>query len=150
MRCVTGAPADRFVAETKIPRLSVANPAQNWRAPDIETLWNTPIVGSSATTVGQALADMLDPDGYFIRQLDCLGQGLVEAYGLLAAPIVGDWIARKGCQAYHRGFVDVLAARPKQVLLSVLPAHSPASPRTAAGIADDPTQGAIAGERLRA
>jgi hypothetical protein len=147
VRCVTGAPADRFVAETKIPRLSLANPAQNWRAPDIETLWKTPIVGSSATTVGQALADMLDPDGYLIRQLDCLGQGLVQAYGLLAAPIVGDWIARKGCQAYHRGFVDVLAANPEQVLLSVLHAHSPASPRPAAGTADDPTQGAIAVSR---
>jgi hypothetical protein len=150
VRCVTGAPADRFVAETKIPRPSVANPAQNWRAPDIETLWNTPIVGSAATTVGQALADMLDPDGYFIRQLDCLGQGLVEAHGLLAAPIVGDWIIRNGCQAYHRGFVDALAAQPKQVLLSVLGAHSPAGPATVAGAADNPAPGAVAGEPVGA
>jgi hypothetical protein len=120
VRAVTGAPGDRFVAETKIPRPSVANAPQNWRAPDIETLWDTPIVGSTATTVGEALADMLHPDGYFIRQLDCLGQGLVEAYGLLAVPIVGDWIAHKGCQAYHRGFVDTLAAQPKQVILAAV------------------------------
>jgi hypothetical protein len=63
---------------------------------------------------------MMQPDGRFIRQLDCLGQGLVEAHGLLAVPIVGDWLAHKGCQAYHRGFVDPLAAHPKRMILSVL------------------------------
>jgi hypothetical protein len=126
VRAVTGAPADTFVAETKIPRPSVANPRQNWRATDIETLWDTPIVASSATTVGQALADMMQPDGYFIRQLDCLGQGLVEAYGLLAIPILGSWLAHKGCQAYHRGFVDPLAAQPRQMILSVVHAHTTA------------------------
>jgi hypothetical protein len=150
VRGVTGAPAGRFVAETKIPRLSVLNPAQNWRAPDIETLWNTPIVGSSATTVGQALADMLDPDGYFIRQLDCLGQGLVEAYGLLAAPIVGSWIARRGCQAYHRGFVDALAAHPKQLLLSVIHQDAAVASRTAAASTDDTTRETIAGDPVGA
>jgi hypothetical protein len=124
VRTATGAPADTFVAETKIPRPSVANPAQNWRATDIETLWETPIVGSSGTTVGEALADMLQPDGYFIRQLDCLGQGLVEAYGLLAVPILGDWLAHKGCQAYHRGFVDPLAAQPRQLILAIVHAHT--------------------------
>jgi hypothetical protein len=126
VRAATGAPADTFVAETKIPRPSAANPRQNWQATDIETLWDTPIVGSSATTVGQALADMMQPDGYFIRQLDCLGQGLVEAYGLLALPILGNWLAHKGCQAYHRGFVDALARQPRQMILSVVHAHTTA------------------------
>ena len=126
VRAATGAAADMFLAESKIPRLSVANPRQNWQATDIETLWETPIVGSSETTVGQALADMMQPDGYFIRQLDCLGQGLVEAYGLLAAPILGNWLAHKGCQAYHRGFVAALAAQPRQVILSVVHANAPA------------------------
>jgi hypothetical protein len=126
VRAATGAPADRFLVETKIPRPSAANPRQNWRAADIETLWDTPIVGSSETTVGEALADMMQPDGYFIRQLDCLGQGLVEAYGLLAVPVLGNWLAHKGCQAYHRGFVDALARQPRQVILSVVHAHTTA------------------------
>jgi hypothetical protein len=144
VRGATGAPADTFVAETKIPRPSVANPAQNWRATDIETLWDTPIVGNSATTVGEALADMLQPDGYFIRQLDCLGQGLVEAYGLLAVPIVGDWLAHKGCQAYHRGFVDPLASQPRQVILSVVHAHTTAQ-ATIQRSGDQPDHAATAG-----
>jgi hypothetical protein len=149
VRAVTGAPGDRFVAETRIPRPSVANAPQNWRATDIETLWDTPIVGSTPTTVGEALADMLDPDGYFIRQLDCLGQGLVEAYGLLALPIVGDWLAHKGCQAYHRGFVDALAAQPKPVILSVIHADSAADVRTTAA-GDDPNRGSTVAEPVGA
>jgi hypothetical protein len=128
VRAATGAPQGTFLAESKIPRPSPANPPQNWRAADIETLWDTPIVGSAGTTVGKALTDMIASDGYFIRQLDCLGQGLVEAYGLLAVPILGDWLARKGCQAYHRGFVDQLAAQPRQVILSVVHPMTSATP----------------------
>jgi hypothetical protein len=150
VRAVTGARGDTFLGETKIPRPAAANPRQNWRAPDIETLWDTPIVGSAATTVGEALAGMLDPDGYFIRQLDCLGQGLVEAHGLLALPVLGDWLARKGCRAYHRGFVDALAAQPKQVILSVIHQDTAAAARTTAAADDEPSPGATAAEPIGA
>lgn len=126
VRTATGATGSTFLAETRIPRLSAANAPQNWQATDVETLWDTPIVGTAETTVGEALAEMMQPDGYFIRQLDCLGQGLVEAYGLLAVPILGGWLAHKGCQAYHRGFVDALAAQPRRVILSVVHADAAA------------------------
>jgi hypothetical protein len=149
VRAITGAPGDRFVAETRIPRPSAANPPQNWHATDIESLWDTPIVDNAATTVGEALADMLHPDGYFIRQLDCLGQGLVEAHGLLALPLLGDWLAHKGCRAYHRGFVDALAAQPKQVILSVIHADTAADARTAAA-AGDASRGAMVAEPVGA
>lgn len=129
VRAVTGSHDGAFLAETMTPSPSAANPSQNWRAPDIETLWDTPIVGTTPTTVGDALADMLQPDGYFIRQLDCLGQGLVEAYGLLAVPMLGGWLSHKGCQAYHHGFVDALAADPKPVIFSVVDGHGAASRR---------------------
>lgn len=120
VRAATGAPAGSFLAETKIPRPSSTNPQQNWRAPDIETLWDSPMLGAAGTTVGEALCDMLRPDGQFIRQLDSLGQGLVEPYGLLGLPIVGGWLRHKGAQAYHRGFVEHLAARPKHSILTVV------------------------------
>jgi hypothetical protein len=120
VRSITGAPGGAFLPEAMIPRPAAANPPQNWRAPDIETLWDTPIVGATAATVGQALTDMLDADGYFIRQLDRLGQGLVEAHGLLAVPVVGGWLADRGREAYHRGFVAQLAAHPRHVIRSVV------------------------------
>lgn len=120
VRAATGAPGNTFLAETRIPRPSAENPPQNWRATDVEALWDTPIVGDGGATVGEALADMMQPDGHFIRQLDCLGQGLVEPHGVLATPLLGGWLAHKGCQAYHRGFVDPLAAQPKRAILSVI------------------------------
>ncbi|MEA2138348.1 MAG: hypothetical protein QOG56_1498 [Solirubrobacteraceae bacterium] len=123
VRAATGA-GRFFVAESRIPRVASSNPSQNWRAADIQTLWETPIVGSSGTTVGEALTEMMRPDGYFIRQLDRLGQGLVEPHGLLAAPLLDGWLARKGARAYNRGFVAPLAAQPRQAILSVIDADA--------------------------
>jgi hypothetical protein len=128
VRAATGARDGVFLAEAMIPRPSAANPPQNWRASNIERLWETPIVGAAGTAVGEALADMMRPDGYFIRQLDCLGQGLVEAYGLLAVPVLGNRLAHKACQAYQRGFVEPLAAQPRRVILSLLGADAEDEP----------------------
>lgn len=120
VRDATGARDGAFVAETKVPRPSDANPPQNWRAADIQTLWDSPLLGRTGTTVGEALAEMLDPDGEFIRQLDRLGQSLAEGHVLLSAPAIGPWLRRKGAAAYHRGFVEPLAARPKDAILAAV------------------------------
>ncbi|MEA2299885.1 MAG: hypothetical protein QOE44_420 [Solirubrobacteraceae bacterium] len=127
VRGATGAPEGSFLAETMTPRPTRANPPQNWWATDLDTLWDTPIVGTAGPTVGEALADMLDRDGYFIRQLDRLGQGLADPSGLLAVPILGAWLSRKGRQAYHHGFIEPLAAHPKRMILAVVHANAPAS-----------------------
>lgn len=124
VRAATGANDRLFRPESMIPRTSALNPAQNWRAPDLESLWDGPIVGHSGTTVGKALTEMMEPDGLFIRQLDRLGQSLVDARGLLAVPLLGDWLARNGAQAYHRGFVERLATYPRQAILSVVHADA--------------------------
>ena len=124
VRAATGADGHRFRPEAMIPRTAAHNPAQNWRAPDLESLWDGPIVGHHGATVGQALTEMMHPDGYFIRQLDRLGQSLVDAPGLLGIPVLGGWLARTGARAYHRGFVEPLARRPRQSILSVVHAHA--------------------------
>ena len=116
----TGAGNSGFLAETKVPRPSDANPPQNWRAADIQTLWDSPLLGRTGTTVGEALGEMLNPDGEFIRQLDRLGQSLAEGHVLLSAPAIGPWLRRKGAAAYHRGFVEPLAAQPKEAILAAV------------------------------
>lgn len=125
VRQATGARGDAFVAETKIPRLSAANPPQNWRAPDVETLWEAPIAGAGGTTVGEALVAMLEPGGQFIRQLDALGQGLAGSHGVFGLPVLGPWLSQKCCQAFHDGFVEPLAHDPAPVLLSLVQGAGP-------------------------
>ncbi|MGH3781840.1 MAG: hypothetical protein ACRDRO_14760 [Pseudonocardiaceae bacterium] len=134
VREATGAGGEAFLAETRIPRLSPANPGQNWEANDAETLWESPMVGSTGATVGQALAAMLEPGELFMRQLDGLGKGLSGERGVFAVPIFGRWLSEKGRQAYHRGFVESLTHDPQRVILALLqgpggcPCHEPSSP----------------------
>jgi len=133
VRTATGSVADAYVAETKVPRPSSANRPQNWCAPDVETLWVSPLLGGAGTTVGEALAEMLDPDGQFIRQLDRLGQGLVEDHVVLSAPVVGERLRRTGAAAFRRGFVESLAAQPQEVILSVVHGTAAGAERPVAG-----------------
>jgi hypothetical protein len=127
VREATGASDDRFVAEAKIPRVPAGTPTQNWQAPDVETLWESPIVGNRGTTVGAALLTMLEPDGQFIRQLDSLGEGLAGSQGVLALPVLGSWLSGKCCHAFHPGFVEPLARDPKPVILSLVDGDSAVS-----------------------
>ncbi|MGC1734261.1 MAG: hypothetical protein WA731_16655 [Pseudonocardiaceae bacterium] len=120
VREATGAGGGAFLAETRIPRLSPANPGQNWEANDAETLWESPMVGSTGTTVGEALVAMLEPGELFMRQLDGLGQGLSGERGVFAVPILGRWLSEIGGQAYHGGFVESLAHDPQRVILALV------------------------------
>ncbi|MGH3549231.1 MAG: hypothetical protein ACRDQU_14195 [Pseudonocardiaceae bacterium] len=120
VREVSGAGGEAFLAETRIPRLSPTNPAQNWKANDAETLWDSPMVGSTGATVGDALVAMLEPGELFMRQLNGLGQGLSGERGVFAVPVLGGWLSEKCCQAYHSGFVESLAHDPQRVILGLI------------------------------
>lgn len=119
VREASGVDGDAFRAETIVPRVSAANAGQNWRADDVAGLWESPIVGSAGTTVGEALAAMLEPGEEFVRQLEALGEGLAGAHGMFAVPVVGSWLAGKCCQAYREGFVQPLARDPRPVVLAL-------------------------------
>lgn len=127
VRQATGAAGDAFLAEERVPRLSAANPGQNWRASDVETLWESPMVGATGTTVGSALIAMLEPGEQFIRQVEALGQGLAGGHGVFAVPLLGSWLSKKCCQAYHGGFVEPLSRDPQRVILTLV--ESPGTPR---------------------
>ena len=116
----TGAEGGRFRAEAYIPRVSDANPAQNWQASSAEDLWESPMVGTSGQTVGQALEEMLAPRGTFIRQLDALGQGLAGGGRIFTVPLIGSWLAGRCCQAFHDGFVEPLSSDPSAAVRSLV------------------------------
>jgi hypothetical protein len=120
VREATGAEPDTFAAEACLPRPSPDNPALNWRARDIDELWTTPIAGSRGPTVGAAVAAVLEVGGEVSRRLDCLGQGVVEAFDVLEVPVLRGWLSRKACHAYHRGFIEGLARDPRGSIAAVV------------------------------
>jgi hypothetical protein len=130
VRRLSGARGQAYRAEERIPRLSTVNPEQNWHAPDVETLWSSPMVGVAGATVGDAIVDMLRPDGEFVRQLEGLGEGLAGTHGVLAVPVLGPWLAGHCCRAYHQGFVEPLARDPRSAVLALVegqPVHRAAA-----------------------
>lgn len=125
VRRATGAGGSEFLAEMKVPRVVAGNPSQNWQAPDAEALWDTPMVGDRGPTVGDALVEMLDAEGQFVRQLESLGEGLAGSHGPCGAPVIGPWLTRRCCQAFHHGFVAPLARNPAPLLLDLVNADGP-------------------------
>jgi len=119
VRSATSAPHDTFRPETQIPTPSADNPPQNWRATDVETLWNSPIIGTTGPTVGMAIEETLRVGSEVFRRLDCLGPGVFEMPNLLSVPILRRWGARKACQAYHHGFIHNLTQDPKATTLAI-------------------------------
>ena len=120
VREISGAPGDRYRAETWIPTPSPENPPQNWRAADVEQLWESPIVGHAGTTVGEAVTEALQAGEDLPTRLDCLGRGIVGELGAASLPLVRGWLSRKVCEAYHRGFVESLMADPGGCVRQVL------------------------------
>ena len=120
VREATGAGPFAFAAESHLPRPSPDNPPLNWRASDIDELWSSPIAGSRGPTVGEAVAEVLEPGGEVSRRLDCLGQGVVEAFDVVDLPVLRGWLGRKACQAYHQGFIEGLARDPKGSIVAVV------------------------------
>jgi hypothetical protein len=120
VRSATGAPNDAFGPETRIPIPSADNPAQNWRVKDAETLWTSPIVGTTGTTVGMAVEETLRAGDEVFHRLDRLGSGVFEMPGLLGIPPLRQWVARKGSQAYHHGFIQGLVHDSKAAVLAIV------------------------------
>jgi hypothetical protein len=120
VRSATGAPNDAFTPETLIPTPSADNPPQNWWAKDAEALWSSPIVGTTGTTVGMAVEETLRVGGEVFRRLDRLGSGVFEMPGLLGVSPLRRWVARKGSQAYHHGFIQGLAHNPRAAVLAIV------------------------------
>ncbi len=128
VREATGAEGDVFTAEARIPRPSEENPRLNWQAADAEALWESPIVGPSGTTVGQAVAGALEAGEELPTRLECLGHGIVGALNVPAIPGLREWLSDKACRAYHQGFLENLMADPRACVLDIVGDGEPLRP----------------------
>ena len=149
VREATGVAGAAFRAEERIPRPTEVNQAQNWHAPDVETLWASPMVGATGPTVGDAIEEMLRPDGEFIRQLEGLGEGLAGSHGILAAPVVGPWLVGHCCHAYRRGFVEPLSQNPAAAVLDLVGEGQPDVTAGSSSSGPNASAMALTGDRNR-
>jgi phage gpG-like protein len=113
VRSTTGAPADSYVPETKVPLPAASNPAQNWMAPSFEVLWGLPIVTGSSATVGAQISAAMKPKAEIRQQLD----DLALRFPVTDSHFTGDLHPRR---AYVDGFVAPLAADPRKGILSII------------------------------
>ena len=113
VRATTHAPADRYMAETRIPDVDASNPVQNWQAADFETLWSKPMLGANGPTVGDQITKAMLPRNEIRDQLD----GLANSFDIVDRRWSGNLHPR---QAYREGFVEPLARNPRAGLLSII------------------------------
>lgn len=125
VREATGAEGDRFAAEHRLARPARENPPLNWRAPDLETLWEAPVAGGSGTTVGRAVSEALQPGGELANRLGGLGSGLGSGLSIPGPPPVREWLGRRAGDAYREGFLKQLMADPRGSVVDVLDSGAP-------------------------
>jgi hypothetical protein len=110
VRAATNAPAGAYVAETKLPHPAPSVPQQNWKAADIQTIWNTHAVGTSGPTIGELITKSLrDPSATMHKKV----AGLATQFDEI----------KKGVhprRAYLAGFVKPIIDNPFKGLMGVI------------------------------
>lgn len=118
VRSATGAPADAYVAETKLPQPGPGVPAQNWKAANLESLWSQRMTGPSSPSIGTQITAALKPGESVRAQLDNLATDFGEVKAVYKGGVyLGTLHPRK---AYLSGFVAPLVADPFKGLLSII------------------------------
>ncbi len=109
IRLRNGGTADKYSAELQVPEPGKSEPPQNWKAPDINVLWDQKMLGTSGDTVGQEISRRVKV-GAIAVQLNSLGDSF---------PVSGDWGTHPRA-AYLKGFVAKLQADPKAGVLDII------------------------------
>lgn len=110
----TVAPNGQYLAEAKLPKPAADAAGQNWQAASIESLWTQPMFGKGGKTVGEVIAQQIQPGGSIYNQIISLKDQFPPREHI-------DWVGDVHPQhAYQTGFVDKLLADPKAGLLDVI------------------------------
>jgi hypothetical protein len=117
---ITRGGGSTFAAEALLPRLSPDNPPLNWKASDVEELWDTPVAGSRGPTVGDAAVRALEAGGEVYRRLAGLGAGVADAIDVPAAAVLRRYLGPRAARAYQEGFVEQLSGDPRAAVRDVV------------------------------
>jgi len=97
-----------YAPELLIPMPDTDEPTQNWKAPDINALWDQPFLGTNKTMVGDEITARVK-GGAIANQLNALGDSFPEKESGLHPRY-----------AYKFGFVYQLQLNPKAGLLDII------------------------------
>ena len=109
VRLTSGGQGDKYAPELQVPEPDKGLPAQNWSAPDINTLWDQPLLGTSGDTVGQVISTKVQ-GGSIAIQLNSLAEKF---------PVDEEWSTHPRA-SYLNGFVRNLQANPKAGVLNIV------------------------------
>jgi len=109
VRTTSGGVGDKYAAETQVPEPSNTEPPQNWKAPDINTLWDQKFLGTTGDTVGQVITKKVQ-GGPISIQLNSLAENFPLTAKLIMHPRA----------SYLKGFVKKLQADPKAGVLDII------------------------------
>ncbi len=109
VRPLNGGTKDKYAAELQMPNPDKKEPPQNWKAPNIETLWDKPMLGSKGVTVGATISAAVGT-GAMATQLTDLAAKF---------PVDGP-LGVKPRSGYLTGFVGKLQQDPKAGVLDIV------------------------------
>ncbi|HMF12434.1 MAG TPA: hypothetical protein VKE94_09015, partial [Gemmataceae bacterium] len=129
VRTETGMSGSQYKPESLVPVPSSSNPEQNWKADNVESLWDMPMVVGGKYTAGEMIAFELQPGQEIDGQLQELGKQF-------PGPTQEGPITIDARMAYRHGFLQPMERDPLSGLLDIL--HwSPKSPALSSGARGD-------------
>ena len=114
VRKAGGGSGTKYAAELMIPEPDPKEPAQNWKASDINKLWDQKFLGKTGDTVGDVISKRVQ-GGSIAIQLTALGDRFPVNQDVLFGQIQLHPRA-----AYLSGFVKKLQADPKAGVLDII------------------------------
>ena len=110
VRQATGATDARYRAETMMPDVASTERAQNWSAPNFETLWDQPMEVGGSYKVADMAAFEMKPGSELFKQLQDLEAEFKKSAELGLDP----------GEAYRKGFLIPMANDPLKGLLETI------------------------------
>jgi len=114
----TGAPAGKYKPEAMVPTPSKDNGEQQWKAPNVETLWDQPMVSGGDYPAGKMISYELSPGSEIYEQLAEIGRKFPPEKRIYKMGIyMGTLHPQK---AYMDGFLGNLVSNPLRGLLEII------------------------------
>lgn len=107
-----GGKGGKYAPQLLIPEVDKKEPAQNWKASDINTLWDQKFLGTKGDTVGQVISKRVQ-GGAIAIQLIALGDKFPVSQNAVVATL-------QPRNAYLVGFVKKLQNDPKAGVLDIV------------------------------